>query len=136
MTPKTTKEAATMVSKGWLWLAKKYPAVLLPLTLWMLFGGGIFLYNYTAANKIQIKEAQPISQVVQPKAFDFSIVQSAYAGIQPGNPIIFNGQLWGYEDTTLTVKAVKDSPLLLVYDKKTKRVYQVEFGDTFQKSLK
>jgi len=140
--PKTTKEATTMIAKAWLWLSKKYPVFILPLTLWMIFGGVIYFYNYMTADKFQIKEAQPISQFEQPKS-DFSIMPYAVAA-EPqinyrgnGIPIVFNNQLWGYEDTTLVVKAVKDKSLLLVYNKKTHKVYQVVFeSDTRMKYMK
>ena len=126
--PKTTKEAMNMVQRGWLFLLKKNPAIFAPLTFWMFFGGFIFLYNYVDADKFTVKEAKPLSQVTSPS---FSIIPQAVAA-QPGGqrgdiPITFNKQVWGYEDTTLIVKADKYHPILLVFDKITQKVYEVEF---------
>ena len=130
-----------MVGKGWLWLGKKYPIVVVPLTCWMLFGGGVYLYNYMTSNKVQIKEAEPIGQVVDStKTRDFSVFPLAYAEPNTntnGPPIMFSGKLWGYEDTTLIAKAVIGKPYILVYDKKQQKVFRVDFLDNggFDKSF-
>jgi len=121
--PKTTREALNMIKRGWMFLIKKNPAVFAPLTFWMLFGGFIFIYKYIDADTFQVKEAKPIGQVTS-----FSIMPQAFAGEKNGPPITFNNQVWGYEDTTFVVKAVSDRPILLVYDKVTKKVYEVEFA--------
>jgi hypothetical protein len=134
-TPKTTKEAMTMVQRGWTFLLKRNPTIFAPLTLWMLFGGFIFIYKYVDADTFEVKEAKPISQVVTP----FSIVPQAFAEDKNawGVPIIFNNQIWGYEDTTLIAKVDKTRPILLVYDKIAKKVYEVEFhGSDYKTQLK
>ena len=125
--PKTSKEAMNMVKRGWMFLLKKNPAIFIPLTCWMLFGGAIFVYKYVAANTFEVKEAKPIGEAVS-----FSIMPQAIAG-DISNPVVFNNKVWGYEDTTLTVKALKDRSVLLVYDKVTRKVYEVEFyGRSFK----
>jgi len=121
--PKTTKEALNMVKRGWMFLLKKNPAVFAPLSFWMLFGGFIFLYNYVDADKFTVKEAQPLSQS------SFNIMPQAVASEMGGGvPIVFNNQLWGYEDTTFIAKVAIDRPILLVYDKISKKVYEIEFS--------
>ena len=123
--PKTTKEALNMVKRGWMFLLKKNPTIFAPLTFWMVFGGFIFLYNYVSADKFSIKEAKPIGAV---ETRSYGIIDRAIAAQKPsGVPIIFNNQLWGYEDTTFIAKVDANRPILLVFDKTTKRVYQVEF---------
>lgn len=140
-TPRTTKEALTMVRRGWLWLGKKYPWFIIPLTCWMMFGGGVYTYKYMSSHQVDIKEAEPIGQVVDStKTIDFSLFPLAYAEKNQnptGPPIIFNGRLWGYEDTTLVTKAVVGKSYILVYDKNTKKVFRVDFLDNggFEKSL-
>ena len=125
--PKTSKEAMNMVKRGWMFLLKKNPAIFVPLTFWILFGGFIFLYQYVDADKFIMKEAKPIGESVS-----FSIMPQAIAG-NNNNPVVFNNKVWGYEDTTLIVKALKDRPVLLVYDKITQKVYEVEFyGRSFK----
>lgn len=129
--PKTTNEAIEMIKRGWWFLAKKYPVFVAPLSFWMIFGGAIFMYNYVAADRFEVKEAKPLSQ---PTSANFSIMPQAYAG-GDGPPIIFNGQLWGYEDTRFIVKAVANKPILLVYDQISKKVYEVEFyGASYKQS--
>lgn len=124
--PKTTREALNMVKRGWFFLLKKNPAIFAPLTFWMLFGGFIFLYNYVDADKFTVKEAKPLSETVSPS---FSIVPQALAGDKrSGIPIYFNKQLWGYEDTTFVAKVASDRPVILVYDKQTKKVFEIEFS--------
>jgi len=122
--PKTTAEALEMIKKGWFFMLKKYPIFFYPLTLWMIFGGGIFLYQYITTDTFTIKELKkPLTSQAS-----FNIIDYAYATEKDDIPIIFNGEFWGaYEDTTLEVKAVKDKPILLVYDKILKKVYQVDF---------
>jgi hypothetical protein len=122
--PRTTKEAIDMIRKGWMFLMKKYPIFVTPLTFWMVFGGFIFLYNYTSADKFEIKEAKPLGEIT-PSSF----MPTAFA-IQKtdGIPIIFNDQKWGYEDTTFIAKVAKDRPVLLVYDKISKKVYEIGFS--------
>jgi hypothetical protein len=62
---------------------------------------------------------------------------TAHAQSKSGVPIIFDGKLWGYEDTDLEVKAVLGKPTLLVHNKMTHRVYEVEFygGSNYQQKL-
>ena len=122
--PETQMEALSMVGKSWYWLVTKNPVVFIPLTFWMLFGGGIFFYNYVSADKVTIKEAKPISENTDIK---FSIVPQAYATGDQGVPIRYNGQLWGYEDTNFVAKVDKNRPIILVYDKRTKEVKEVSF---------
>lgn len=130
--PKTQIEALTMIAKIWGWLIKKNPAIFLPLTFWMLFGGAYYAYNYIVTDKVNIKDAQPLSE----NKSEISIMPQAVAGEQVGNPIIFNGKLWGYEDTTYIAKVDKLRPVILVYNKNTKEVKQVEFEVSFNKQLK
>jgi len=127
-TCKTTKEALSMIRRGWLFLLKKNPAITIPLSFWMIFGGFIFLYNYVDADKFTIREAKPIGALYQPTTPKLKIMPEALAETNLGGiPIIFNGQIWGYEDTTFTAKVAIDRPVLLVYDKISKKVYEVEF---------
>lgn len=127
--PKTTKEALNMVKRGWIFLLKRNPTIFAPLTFWMIFGGFIFLYQYVDADKFMVKEAKPIGQSVS-----FSIMPQAIAENNNDNPVMFGNKIWGYEDTTLIVKALIDRPVLLVYDKINRKVYEVEFYGRSYKS--
>jgi len=131
--PETQVEALKMVAQIWGWLLKRNPAIFLPLTLWMLFGGGIYFYNYMSADKVSIKDAVPLSE----NKTEFSIMPQAVAGGNANDvPIVFNNQLWGYEDTTFVAKVDKHRPIILVYNKVTKEVKQVEFETNIQKQFK
>ena len=112
-----------MAAKAWTWLITKNPIVFIPLTFWMLFGGGIFLYNYVATDKVTIKNAEPLSE----NAIELSLIPKAFAGGDKSMPIVYNGRLWGYEDTNFVAKVDKDRPIILVYDKRSKEVKQVSF---------
>jgi len=131
--PENQVEAMKMIAKLWGWLLKKNPAIFLPLTLWMLFGGLVYGYNYLSADKVTIKNAVPLSE----NTTQFSIMPQAVAQKNPKDiPIIYNGQLWGYEDTNFVAKVDNRRPIILVYNKITKEVKQVEFGEQIQKQFK
>ena len=131
--PETQMEAIKMITNLWGWLIKKNPAIFLPLTLWMLFGGGIYLYNYLSADKVTIKNAVPLSE----NKTEFSIMPKAVAGGNPSDtPILYNGRLWGYEDTMWVAKVDKYRSIILVYNKITKEVKQVEFDTDIKMQLK
>ena len=133
-----------MIVRGWLWLLRHYPVVAGPLTLWMLFGGGIFLYNYMTANKFELKAAHPIGQILSPMPEYMKtgarsyMMSTAWSEPAPGGrPIVFEGKLWGYENENLEVRAVAGKSILLVHDRQTHQVYEVEFetGSTYEKQL-
>ena len=144
--PKTFNEAKNMVQKGWWWLIKKYPPVFGPLTLWMLFGGAIFLYNYTTANKFDIElakplDAKPIGQVYES---GFSLMPSAFAYAPQdktkGPEIRWKDvkgveRLWGYEDVRFEAKKVLGQPIILVHDKQTGETFTVKFYGDFDSKL-
>jgi len=116
--PKSQMEALTIVSKAWMWLVKNNPIVFAPLTAWMLFGGFYFGWKIWVAPTFEIKEAKPIGA-------EFSIMPKSYAG---GIPIQFNGKTWGYADTTFIAIVRSDEPSIVVYDKKSKKVWTVDFN--------
>lgn len=139
--PETFTEAITMVQKGWFWFLKKYTAISLPLTLWMIFGGGIFLYNYLSADKFEVKEAKPIGESHQiqqntPITLNFSPMPQAVAAQTAGKEIRWNNKLYGYEDIDYTAKVVNGQPMILVYHWPTKKVYQIDFYTDYKMQMK
>lgn len=139
--PKTSKEAISMIQKGWFWFLRKYPTLSIPLTVWMLFGGVYFSYTNFIADKFEVKKAQPIGEFspIQQEHGGWSIMSSAEAAEQDrsGVPIRWNKQLWGYEDTTFVAKVLKGSPAILVLDKKSGEVVEVQFyGTDYKKQMR
>lgn len=138
--PETLSEAMTMVQKGWFWLLKKQPAIALPLTLWMLFGGGIFLYNYLSADKFEVKEAKPIGESLQiqqntPITLNFSPMPQAVAAQTRGKEIRWNNKLYGYEDVDYIAKVAEGQSKILVYHWPTKKVYQIDFDTDYKMQM-
>jgi hypothetical protein len=125
--PETQLDALFIVGQAWSYLMKKNPVIFWPLTFYLLFGGGIFAYNYFTANKFEVKEAKPLGA-------EFSIMPKAYAG---GIPIRFEGKTWGYADTNFVAVVRIDAPGIVVYDKRSKRVFNVEFSspEDFRKQM-
>lgn len=97
----------------------------------LFFGApGIVAYQYFTTDRVKIEEAKPMGQNIQ-----FEVMSKAYAGDQ-GIPIIWNNEIWGYEDTNYAAKIVKDAPIVLIYDKITKKVWKSEFTTDRYKSSK
>jgi hypothetical protein len=131
--PKTQMEAMKIIIQVWTWLITRNPAIFIPFTGWMLFGGFYFAYKTWVAPTFDIQEAKPLSENVS-----FSIIPQAFAGGEPGVPIKYNGQLWGYADTTFVATVRADAPGIIVYDKKNKKVYSVDFNsqEDFRKQMR
>lgn len=115
---------------NYIWIGFKYfllkHTLKTVIVLMFIFGSALYIvYDHILPAKVRIEDAKPIGQTTE-----FSVIPYAYSQSRNGVPIIFNGQLYGYEDTTYIVKAVKDAPVLLVYDKLSKRVSKVEFYGT------
>ena len=122
----TQAEAWMTIAKTWVWLTKKNPLIMGPLTFYLLFGGAIFGYNYLSVDKMEVEKAVPLGEQVQ-----FSVMPKAYAG--QGVPIVWMGKTWGYEDTTMVVKKVLNENFLLVYDKVAGSVSKVRYSGEIRK---
>lgn len=115
-------EAMKIIIQVWTWLIARNPAIFLPFTAWMLFGGFYFAYKTWVAPTFNIEEARPLSEVTS-----FSIMPEAHAAMG-GEPIMFSGKLWGYEDKRFIAKVRIDAPSIIVFDQQTGRVYNVNFN--------
>lgn len=142
--PNTKEEAQEMVKKGWWWLMKKFPIIMYPITVWLMFGGLVFLYNYLVADKYSVRDAIPLGEVrTQETHVPFTFFPTATAAPSMGDPkgppiyweIIDENsgekirKLWGYEDTTFEAKKVQGMPYILLYDKVDLKVKVVEFDE-------
>lgn len=91
----------------------------------LLFGSTLYIvYDHILPDKAKIQEAKPLDEPAGMK-IDLSLMPNVYAA-EDGTPIIFNGKVYGYEDTDIIVKKVKDKDLFLIYNTVTKKVYSVD----------
>ena len=142
--PTTWREAKAMVFRGWGWLLRRYPALMLPATAYMAFGGLLFVYNTMTSNTFKIKDAVPLGENAQPPRVqpEFNLTSVAHA-VPTGNamgarPIVFEGRTWGYEDTTFEARVAIDRPVIIVHDRVQHRVYDVDFnnGESIRKQFR
>lgn len=143
--PTTWQEAKTMIIVGWGWLLRRYPALALPVTAYMVFGGLLFVYNTLTTNTFKVKEAVPLgenaSPGVQPQFNLQTVAHAAAHGTSMslgGQPIVFEGKTWGYEDPTLEARVAIDRPVIIIHDKVQHKVYEVDFnnGASIQKQFR
>ena len=88
--PTNDKEAWECVVSALVFFFRKRP-LKTAIAVVLFFGApGIVTYQYFTTDRVEIKEAKPIGENVQ-----FEVQPKAYAG---GEPIIWNGKTWGYED--------------------------------------
>jgi len=128
--PHTEREAWNYVMKGWMFLltnkAQSITDIMKkgfywPLTFYMLFGGGIFSYNYFTADKVSIGEIKKLGEI--PAS---SKVQTAlYYG---GDPIIINGNTIGlFYDPNFIAYAATNG-ILFLYDKRTREGIPIQLA--------
>ena len=112
-----------MVQKGWLFLLKKYPAIIAPFTAWMIFGGAIFGYNYFIADKVSIGDVKTFGELVTPSTetpIELSLMPQAYAGPR-GEKIMIDGKETGYYYNPRYVAYVTPDGQIFIYDKSTRK---------------
>lgn len=119
--PRSAGQAIDSIFKGLKYFLQHEPWKTM-IVLMFVFGSALYiLYDVIVPEKIQIKDAEPLN-----KPTSSLFMENAYAGDQ-GIPIIFDGQIYGYEDTMFVAKVVEDAPVILVFDKATHKVKKVEF---------
>lgn len=135
--PKTEKEAWRMIISGWRFLlltrietitdiVKK--GIYWPLTFYMLFGGGIFAYNYFTVDKFEIKEFGEATT-------EFSLIPSAYAAPQDKTKVQIGKQSVAVETYPFDAYIEKGFGYIIIVPKGSEQGIGIKIPDAQKKEL-
>ena len=129
--PKTDREAWQCLVSATVFFFQKRPLKMVVAVILFFGAPGIVCYDYLTTDRVKVSEAKPISEEVR-----FHLTPQAVAGEPDGPPILFDGNLYGYEDTLYTAKVLQGTNVILVYDKRVKKVWKAEFYSKLNKMAK
>ena len=137
--PRTDSEAWRCILTGLGYFLSTHFKVTLLILVAMLCGL-VFGAMFFASKGYDIQEILPTSKaVVVPEAFSYyhdALVLAKYAD-GGGEPIRFGGRDYGYmEDPGFEVAKILDQPAVLVWEKRTDRVFKVWINELEPRELK
>lgn len=106
----------------------------------LLGSGGVLnvnaLMEMATTERVEIRQATP--RTAEPTGANFSLHSQATAGEQQkkGVPIVWGGVVWGYADTNFITHKLLGYPIILIKDKRTNAVVEVEATGLDEQNLK
>lgn len=130
---KTAKEAAGLMSAGFLWFLVRQPIKTVLVLAFLMSGPAYISWDWATSYRVQVKKASPAKAINEDEEMGslFSPSTVAYAGEAPRkcrDSIKIHDVFYGCKDATLSAFAVLGTDRWIIHDHETEQVYDVEFS--------